>query len=133
MALDLSLIQDERVNYTVRQGNAFVIEIDYPEANLTTPSDITGYTFFSELRDNTADDSTTPIHTFSLTPDTNGNYYEVDYPNAKTKFHFSDNLSRTLKPKKQYFFESKTLDAGIVIDSVVVYIEAVSEYARGTI
>lgn len=132
-AIKISNIQDKDIDLELRQGNAFVLTIDYFAPDGVTPDDITGYTFFSQIRTDTADKSGTVIHTFSTTPDANGNKYVVTLLTARTEFFLSDELTRSLKPEKTYYFESKTRDAGgNPIDSVVLELKTKAEYARAS-
>ncbi len=86
--VSLSLIQDKEIYYLIRQGNLVVLSIAWLEEN-STPSDISGYTFFAQLRDGYADYGGNIIHTFSLTPDINNNHYTVNNLTALTEFHFT--------------------------------------------
>lgn len=144
MAKEISLIQDEDVEYKIRQGIAYWIpifqeEIDVenstPQTTVWKPIDISSYTFFAQLRKDTAASGGTVLHTFSLTPPPDGtakgSYYEIDVAAAKTTYFFSDELTRSLKANETYYFEEKTIDSdGNAIDSIVMKFKIAPEYAR---
>jgi len=138
----INLIQDDDVEYTLRQGIAYEIPIIQEEidevnstANLTVwlPINISGYTFFAELW---SDSPSVMIHQFALTPAAigsgKGSYYEINVGAARTTYFFSDNLTRSLKTNATYYFEEKTIDGfGNAVDSVVMKFKVAPEVAKG--
>lgn len=132
-AINISLIQNKRVAYHIRQGNAFSVKLRGRLSDGTTPLPLTGYTFFAQIRDNTADAGGNVLITFTTTP-TGGSYYIVNLVDALLDFRLSQTLTLSMKPPKIYYLEAKFINPdGDKVKSVVVEIHPHAEYARAVV
>lgn len=129
LSIDFQNTQDKALKYTIRQGNAATIVLQWLDAD-ETPLTLNG--FRAEIRDDFAANGGTVVHAFSLTPDpVNGSFYTVDPVLAETDFYLTAEFTATLAANQTYLFEVKQLDAGgKAIESLIAEILVLPEVAK---
>ncbi len=128
--INLNLAQDKMLFVVVRQGYENSFNFQWFQSDSTTPQDLTGLTFFAQIRKDYADASAIVISELTTTVNASGDKLTVTANIGLIDVFIGQTTSRSLKADENYFFEIQIKNAGKTIDGVKCFLNVEPEIAR---
>lgn len=99
--------QTKNVKIVSRRGMVLEFTLFYKQKDRTTPRDVSAFTMIAQLSNGSAfSNPENIVHTFSETPDADGNKMVLDLANGIATFHLSGTLMGSLDTNEAYTFQA---------------------------